>query len=81
MQDALITHLAPIVKKQFQASLKQRPMSQVASIDWVEAAVREVTQSLGHSMLEAWTRVLEQVALDVGSSLKSRILTLCLTVN
>jgi len=68
MQDALILHLVPIVKEQFNASLQQQPVSQVASIDWVEAAVREVAQSLAQSMLEAWTRALEQVALDVGSS-------------
>jgi hypothetical protein len=42
-------------------------MVHVVSVDWVEAVVRNVVQSLGQGMLEAWTKALESVALEVGS--------------
>ena len=43
MQDVLV-HLVPIVKERFRAGVQRHPLAQIASIDWVEAVIREVTQ-------------------------------------
>jgi len=56
----------PIVQEEFLVHLRQQPMVHVVSVDWVEAVVHKVVQSLGQAMLEAWTKALESVALEMG---------------
>jgi hypothetical protein len=61
----LITDLQAFVKERIESDLRQQLLSEVVSVDWMEAYAQRVVKALAGAVFEAWKVVLEVLAKEL----------------
>lgn len=68
IEEMEIARLAGLVKDQVRALFRGLPLGELVELDGVEATVSELTLRIGRGAFEAWTEVLEEVAVEIAGA-------------